>query len=38
MTVRTADAEWHGALTDGAGAMRLGSGAFTGSYSFWMFL
>jgi osmotically inducible protein OsmC len=34
MTVRTADAEWHGALTGGEGAMRLGSGAFTGSYSF----
>jgi lipoyl-dependent peroxiredoxin len=31
MTVRTADAEWRGALTGGAGAMRLGSGAFTGS-------
>ena len=31
---RTADAEWKGALRDGAGSMRFGSGAFEGAYSF----
>lgn len=34
MPTRTADAEWNGALTDGAGTMRFGSGAFEGPYSF----
>src|SRR5271169_7164685 len=34
MAVRTAEAEWRGALQDGAGKMRLGSGAFEGPYSF----
>jgi lipoyl-dependent peroxiredoxin len=34
MPVRTADAEWKGSLQDGAGTMRLGSGAFEGQYSF----
>ena len=31
---RTADAEWKGALRDGSGTMRFGSGAFEGQYSF----
>lgn len=34
MPTRTADAEWNGHLTDGAGTMRFGSGAFEGPYSF----
>jgi lipoyl-dependent peroxiredoxin len=34
MAVRTSDAEWRGALKDGKGTVRLGSGAFEGSYSF----
>lgn len=34
MAVRTAEAEWQGALQSGAGKMRLGSGAFEGPYSF----
>lgn len=34
MAVRTSEAEWKGNLRDGAGTMRLGSGAFEGSYSF----
>ncbi len=34
MATRTADAEWSGDLKDGKGTMSLGSGAFTGSYSF----
>lgn len=34
MPVRTADAEWKGNLMDGAGTMKLGSGAFSGPYSF----
>ena len=33
-TPRTADAEWKGALRDGSGSMRFGSGAFEGAYSF----
>ncbi|HVK02317.1 MAG TPA: OsmC family protein [Armatimonadaceae bacterium] len=32
--VRTADAKWNGDLKGGSGTMRLGSGAFEGSYSF----
>ncbi len=31
---RTATAEWKGTLKEGAGTMALGSGAFTGSYTF----
>lgn len=34
MVVRTAQAEWIGALRDGQGKLKLGSGAFEGSYSF----
>ncbi len=34
MPTRTSSAEWQGNLKDGAGTMRLGSGAFEGSYSF----
>jgi lipoyl-dependent peroxiredoxin len=31
---RTATAEWKGTLKEGEGTMALGSGAFTGSYTF----
>ncbi len=34
MVMRSSDAEWRGDLKSGKGAMRLGSGAFEGSYSF----
>jgi len=34
MRQRTAQARWQGALRDGKGTMRLGSGAFEGAYSF----
>ncbi len=34
MPIRTAEAEWQGSLSKGAGRMRLGSGAFEGHYSF----
>jgi osmotically inducible protein OsmC len=34
MSVRSAAAEWAGDLPKGKGNMRLGSGAFAGSYSF----
>ena len=34
MAVRGASAEWKGSLKEGAGKMRLGSGAFEGPYSF----
>src|SRR5207245_4807396 len=34
MPTRTADAEWQGNLQRGQGTMRVGSGAFEGSYSF----
>ena len=34
MAIRTADAEWRGNLAQGSGHMRLGSGAFEGSYDF----
>ena len=34
MPVRGAEAEWKGNLASGKGTMRLGSGAFEGSYSF----
>jgi lipoyl-dependent peroxiredoxin len=34
MPKRTASARWKGALQDGQGTMRLGSGAYEGAYSF----
>jgi len=34
MVARSAEAEWHGSLSDGSGTMKLGSGAFEGPYSF----
>ena len=34
MPTRSAEAEWKGALRDGAGKIKLGSGAFEGQYSF----
>jgi osmotically inducible protein OsmC len=34
MAVRSAEAEWKGTLREGAGTMKLGSGAYEGSYSF----
>lgn len=34
MTARTSSATWRGGLNDGGGDLALGSGAFTGSYSF----
>jgi osmotically inducible protein OsmC len=34
MPVRSAEAEWKGAITDGTGRIKLGSGAFDGPYSF----
>jgi lipoyl-dependent peroxiredoxin len=34
MVARTAEAEWQGALRDGKGTVKLGSGAFSGNYSF----
>ena len=34
MTIRTADAKWTGSLKEGAGRVKLGSGAFEGAYSF----
>ena len=34
MATRTAHARWEGGLQDGSGAMRLGSGAYEGAYSF----
>ena len=34
MAARTSQAEWQGGLKDGSGTMKLGSGAFEGSYSF----
>lgn len=33
MPARTASAEWNGNLTEGQGTMKLGSGAFTGAYT-----
>ncbi len=32
--IRTADAEWKGNLKEGAGTMKLGSGAYEGQFSF----
>ncbi len=34
MAVRKADAEWRGDLKTGKGTVKLGSGAFEGSYSY----
>jgi osmotically inducible protein OsmC len=34
MAVRTARAQWDGSLQEGKGTMALGSGAFSGAYSF----
>jgi hypothetical protein len=34
MAIRTSEAEWRGDLKAGRGEIKLGSGAFTGSYSF----
>lgn len=34
MAVRKAFASWKGALRDGQGSMKLGSGAYEGAYSF----
>jgi len=34
MAARTSEAEWRGSLREGAGKMKLGSGAYEGSYSF----
>jgi lipoyl-dependent peroxiredoxin len=34
MPARTATARWEGGLQQGAGTLRLGSGAFEGAYSF----
>jgi lipoyl-dependent peroxiredoxin len=34
MAVRNADAEWRGDLKTGQGKVKLGSGAFEGSYSY----
>jgi lipoyl-dependent peroxiredoxin len=34
MAIRTSEAEWRGDLKGGRGEVKLGSGAFSGSYSF----
>jgi lipoyl-dependent peroxiredoxin len=34
MAARTSEAEWRGDLKGGRGEIKLGSGEFTGSYSF----
>ena len=34
MVQRTSSAQWNGTLKDGAGTMTLGSGAYTGPYTF----
>lgn len=34
MAIRSSEAEWKGTLREGAGTMKLGSGAFEGAYSF----
>lgn len=34
MATRTAEAEWKGTLKEGQGNLKLGSGAYEGSYSF----
>jgi lipoyl-dependent peroxiredoxin len=33
MAVRTAEADWEGALKDGKGVMKFGNGAFEGAYT-----
>jgi lipoyl-dependent peroxiredoxin len=33
MTIREAEARWHGTLREGSGRLRLGSGLFEGAYS-----
>jgi osmotically inducible protein OsmC len=34
MAIRTSSAEWKGTLKEGAGIMKLGSGAYEGPYTF----
>jgi osmotically inducible protein OsmC len=34
MPTRTSTAQWQGSLKDGAGSMRLGSGAYEGNFSY----
>ena len=34
MAIRTASAQWKGSLKDGAGTMKLGSGAYEGPFTF----
>ncbi len=34
MPVRKANAEWNGSLKEGSGTMKLGSGAYEGSYTY----
>lgn len=34
MTIRTSSAEWKGTLKEGAGTMKLGSGAYEGPFTF----
>jgi osmotically inducible protein OsmC len=34
MAIRTSSAEWKGTLKEGAGTMKLGSGAYEGPFSF----
>lgn len=34
MAIRNASAEWKGSLKEGAGAMKLGSGAYEGPFTF----
>ena len=34
MPTRDSTAQWHGSLREGAGTMRLGSGAYEGPYTF----
>ena len=34
MTTRTSSAEWKGTLKEGAGTMSLGSGSYTGPFTF----
>jgi osmotically inducible protein OsmC len=34
MAIRTSSAEWKGTLKEGAGTMKLGSGAYEGPYTF----
>src|SRR6266536_1668014 len=34
MAIRKSEAEWNGSLREGNGTVKLGSGAYTGPYSF----